>query len=229
MTIGLRGLALTAAAMALAYAAAPIRAQTPFTPARYVGGQLPDAPVLAVSGGEVFLEVDVTPAGGVGSIRTLRTTPPFTDVVVDAVRAWRFTPAEAADPADAAGARIRPVSWPVLVAAMFAPPALNGPTPGTPPKDVLSASNEIPLPTAATPAAYPVRAMGAGTVLVEVTLDGAGVPTDVRVKVSSPGFDAAALSAARSWSFRPARRNGTGSPTHAYLMFGFRPPVVVGH
>jgi TonB family protein len=73
-----------------------------------------------------------------------------------------------------------------------------------------------------------LRAME-GTVLVDVTLDGAGMLADARVRVSSPAFDAAALSAARSWSFRAARRNGTGSPTHAYLVFGFRPPVVGGH
>jgi TonB family protein len=112
---------------------------------------------------------------------------------------------------------------------MFAPPALTGPTLGTPPQDVASASDEIPQPTNATPAAYPLRAMGAGTVLVEVTLDAAGALTDARIRVSSPAFDAAALSAAQSWSFRAARRNGTGARTHAYLVFGFRPPVVGGH
>ena len=111
---------------------------------------------------------------------------------------------------------------------MFAPPTLNSPTLGTPPHDIASASDEIPLPTNATPAACPLRAMGGGTVLVEVTLDGAGMLSDAQVRVSSPAFDAAALTAARSWSFRPARQNDAGSPTHAYLLFGFRPPVI-GH
>lgn len=66
-----------------------------FVPASYVSGELPAAPALAVSGGEVFLEVLVTNEGRVDSIRTLRTTPPFTDAVITAVRDWRFTPAEA--------------------------------------------------------------------------------------------------------------------------------------
>jgi len=202
-------------------------APTPFTPARYLSGALALVPPLAISGGEVFLELDVAANGRVSAVRTLRDTPPFTHVVTEAVRGWTFTPATAtADPADSAGTPIGPVPWPVLVAAMFAPPALNGPTLGTPPRDVNTASSEIPLPTRASPAAYPVRAMGEGTVLVEVTLDAAGALTDAHVSLSSPAFDAAALSAARSWSFRAARRNGSGSPTRAYLLFGFRPPVV---
>jgi TonB family protein len=110
---------------------------------------------------------------------------------------------------------------------MFAPPALNGPTLGQPPQDLLSASNETAMPTASTPAAYPPRAVGTGTVLVEVTIDGATARTEARVRVSSPAFDAAALAAARSWSFLTARRQGQVVTTHAYLLFAFREPVVV--
>jgi TonB family protein len=62
-------------------------------------------------------------------------------------------------------------------------------------------------------------------VLVEVTIDGAGVLTDAQVNVSSPAFDAAALAAARSWSFRAARKQGNAVTTHAYLLFAFRQPV----
>jgi hypothetical protein len=95
----------------------------------YAGGELPAAPVLAMSGGEVFLEVAVTASGGVASIRTLRTTPGFTEPTIDAVRGWHFTPATDAQVAES-----------VFVAAMFSPPALNGPTLGRPPADVLSST-----------------------------------------------------------------------------------------
>jgi TonB family protein len=204
-------------------------AQTGFVAARLVNGGLPVTPVLAVSGGEVFLEVTVTADGRVDGIRTLRTTPPFTGALIEAVRGWRFTPAtQRAEPStgsqESSG---KPVASPVFVAAMFAPPALNGPTLGQPPQDLLSASNETAMPTAATPAAYPPRAVGTGTVLVEVTIDGATARTEARVKVSSPAFDAAAMAAARSWSFLTARRQGQVVTTHAYLLFAFREPVVV--
>jgi TonB family protein len=203
-------------------------AQPGFMSARYVSGNLPVAPPLVVSGGEVFLEVLVADDGRVDSIRPLRTTPPFTDAAITAVRGWQFMPAtEVVAPSTSqAGASTRTVAESVFVAAMFAPPALNGPTLGQPPQDVLSPSDEIPMPMAANPAAYPPRAMGDGTVLVEVTIDGSGVLTDALVIASSPAFDAAALTAARSWSFRAARRNGNAVTAHAYLLFAFRQPVI---
>jgi TonB family protein len=208
-------------AIALLHASATTGGQTGFVSAQYVSGELPVAPVLAVSGGDVFLEVLVGVDGRVGTIRTLRTTPPFTEAVINAVRGWQFQPAtEGVDPA-----LIRPVAAPVFVAAMFAPPALNGPTLGQPPTDTAAASSDTPMPIAANPAGYPPRALGDGTVLVDVTIDGSGALTDAQVKVSSPGFDASAIAAARSWAFRGAQRNRHAVTTHACLMFVFRQPV----
>ena len=181
----------------------------------YVSGELPAAPPLAVSGGEVFLEVAVAASGGVASIRTLRTTPGFTEPTIDAVRGWRFAPVMGAQ-----------VAEPVLVAAMFSPPALNGPTLGQPAADVLAPSDEIPYPTYAAPAAYPPRAMGDGAVLVDVTVDADGTVTDTEIKSSSPAFDIAAIAAAHAWSFRPASRNGQPVTAHACILFVFRQPVV---
>jgi len=67
--------------------------------------------------------------------------------------------------------------------------------------------------------------MGGGTVLVEVTIDDSGTVADARIIVSSPAFDAAALTAARSSSFMLARRSGRAVMTRAYLLFGFRSPI----
>jgi TonB family protein len=63
-------------------------------------------------------------------------------------------------------------------------------------------------------------------VLVEVTIDADGILTDVHVVVSSPAFDAAAITAARSWLFADAQRNGIPVQARAYLIFGFRQPVI---
>jgi TonB family protein len=214
-------------AAALAGSAA-VPAQLRFTPARYVSGDLPSIPVLAVSAGEVFLELRVAADGHVDAIRTLRTTPSFTDPVIKAVRGWRLRPAAeiVPPPGGQPEAPPRPVAGSVLVAAMFTPPALTGPTLGQPPQDVASASPDTPMPMVATPAVYPARAVGNGTVLVEVTIDGAGALTDARVVVSSPAFDAAAMAAAKSWSFLAAHRNGDRVQAHAYLVFGFQQPIV---
>jgi hypothetical protein len=65
--------------MVVLHGSTTVDAQAGFVSARYVSGELPVAPALVVSGGEVFLEVLVAEDGRVDSIRTLRTTPGFTD------------------------------------------------------------------------------------------------------------------------------------------------------
>jgi TonB family protein len=217
-------------AMVVLHASAAVGAQAGFVSARYVSGDLPVAPALAVSGGEVFLEVLVAVDGRVDAIRTLRTTPPFTEALIEAVRGWRFKPAtQATEPSTGQTAALtspQPVASPILVAAIFTPPALNGPTSGQSPRDVLFASDETPMPTVANPPVYPPHALRDGTVLVELTIADAGFLTDAQVRVPSPAFDAAALAAARSWSFRTARRHGNAVTTHAYLLVAFRQPVI---
>ena len=217
---------LGALGVVVACGAETIGAQEDFVAARYVSGELPATPVLGISGGQVFLEVAVGVDGDVSAVRTLRTTPPYTQAVIEAVRGWQFTPAtEAVPPTPELAQGTEPVVAPVFVAAIFAAPALVGPTLGQPPQDVQSASTDAPMPTAVQAVAYPPRALGYGTVLVELTVDDAGVVSDARTVVSSPGFDEAALDAARAWSFRPAHRDGRAVTSQAYVVFAFQQPV----
>src|SRR5262245_175014 len=101
-----------------------------FSPARYTSGALPPLPVLAVGGGQVFLELTVGVDGTVTNVTTLQTTPPFTDSLVNAVAKWSFLPAEmsiAPKPDEAVDqSSRRPVESKVLVAGQFRPPALYG-------------------------------------------------------------------------------------------------------
>ncbi len=198
-------------------AAITLCAQADVTPARYLSGALPPIPVLAVSGGEVLLSVNVTAAGAVGRIDVLRTTPPFTEAVVKVVRAWRFAPA--ADPTH------KPIDSRVFVAAVFRPPTLNTPTLGEPPKDAPPATTGLPLPLSTTAPLYPPRARFDGVVLVETQVGPNGKVVGVTAVRSAPPFDAAAMDAARAWVFRPAQGPGLPQTTFAYLLFGFREPV----
>jgi TonB family protein len=182
---------------------------------RFVRGDMPLVPVLAVSGGEVFLEVLVTADGRVAAVDVLRTTPPFTEALVDAVRRWQFTRAAAPQTGSSR----------VFVAGIFAPPVVQGPTLGQPPHDLGAPHEDVASPAFWTRAAYPANATGAGAVLIETLIGDATTPIDARVLVSAPGFDEAALHAAKSWSFRPARREGQVVATHVYIVFGFRPPI----
>src|SRR5439155_12588032 len=108
-------------------------AQPSWKAAKLRDAMLPTTPVQAVSAGEVFVEVTVTDAGLVGDLTTLRTTPPFTQAVLDALRGWRFQPAEEAIPrvpGDPRSIVIRPVQSKVVVACLFRAPTLNTPTGG---------------------------------------------------------------------------------------------------
>jgi TonB family protein len=197
-----------------------------FAPARVIEGTVPTTPAVALvlGGGEVLLEVTVSRAGLVSNITNLRTTPPFTELVVEAVRKWRFSSAAVTN----AKGQTRAVDTRVLVAAIFRPPTLynNASTQGEPPKDVGSPSTEIPFPTRITMPVYPVRALLDGVVVVETEVAADGSLKDATTVSSGPGFDQVALDAARQWTFRRGLRDGLPTATFAYLIFAFRPPNI---
>jgi len=205
-------------------------AQEPaYSPARLRSGKVPSIPVTAVSGGEVLVDVDVSAEGAVTRATPLRSTPPFTELVVNAVRDWRFFPAREAvnaDPPRAGESTSRvAVQSHVLVAAVFRPPSLRAPTLGEPPKDVSSGSDILPFPAAMIPPLFPPTAASNGVVLLEVRVSAKGSVDDVGVINSAPPFDDAAVKAVREWHFRPAQVHGTPVPTYVYVVLGFRVPV----
>ena len=209
-----------------------LSAQEASSPARYRAGTVPALPVMAVSGGQVLVELAVSREGRVTAVTALQTTPPFTDVVVSAVRDWQFRPAEgpvAPEPgrADEPPSRL-PVASKVLVAAIYRPPALNAPTLGDAPKHIASASDETAFPLTTTMPPFPPSALSSGVVLVEARIDPNGAVADVTVIRSAPPFDDVARRAARQWSFRPARVRGTPVSTLVYLVFGFPVPITSG-
>ena len=215
----------------LAYSVIIAQAQDRFVPARYRDGALPQIPVQALGGGEVLLELTVSSSGAVNAVRALRATPPFTDTLAQAVRKWRFVPAEEGTesepgrPGEPALRRV--VDSKVLVAGLFRPPTLNTPTLGELPTDLASASDETPFPVATVMPAYPPLARDSGIVLVEVHVDPRGDVVDAKAIRSAPPFDEPAIDAARRWKFRPARLHGRSVDTLAYIVFAFRQPVTV--
>src|SRR3954468_10496084 len=74
--------------------AAGVRGQADIEPARFSDGSIPQrVSPLAAGGGDVMLSVAVSATGAVSTIDILRSTPPYTDTVVEAVKTWRFSPA----------------------------------------------------------------------------------------------------------------------------------------
>jgi len=215
----------------IAAAHAALTAAPAFRPARYLDGTLPALPpTTVVGGGEVLLEMDVTSAGSVRGVRTLRTTRPYTEALIAATKTWRFAPAEVeVEPPPPPGQpRFKAVDATVLVSAVFLAPALIGPTLDDLPRDVASESDSTPFPFSTTPPLFPPRARDAGLVMIETTIDTGGQPTANKILRSSPAFDEAALAALRQWRFRPARVGGSSTPTLAYVIVGFRQPALGG-
>ncbi len=199
------------------------------SPARLRSGKVPPIPVTAVGGGEVLVDLDVNAEGTVTRATPLRSTPPFTEFVLNAVHDWQFFPAREVVDADRARAgeatsRVAVQSH-VLVAAVFRPPSLRAPTLGESPKDVSSGSDILPFPLAMIPPLFSPTAANNGVVLLEVHVTANGSVDAAGVINSAPPFDDAAVKAVREWHFRPGKLHGTAVPTYVYVVLGFRVPV----
>jgi TonB family protein len=175
--------------------------------------------VHVIAGGEILLEVEVDFAGRVARMTTLRATPPFTDLVKEAVGQWSFEPV---------GAEAGQAPSRVLVAAVYRPPILgSGPTPGILPRDENPPSRAVPFPVRVVTPLYPANALGDGQVLIEVKVATDGSVAAANVVDAEGPFGDIALEAAREWRFRPAEIEGQPVATLVYVIFAFRSPVAV--
>jgi outer membrane biosynthesis protein TonB len=212
---------------ALAVVLSPVlAAQLPpaFTPPRILHADAPVPPSPTVAGGgEVLFELLIDRNGTPSRAVLLRSTPPYTQLMLDAIMRWQFEPALATNQKGEETA----VDAPVLVAAVYRPPTLgHGPTVGESPTHLTVASGDVVYPADLVPPLYPPKAIGAGAVLFEVSLDEAGVISDARAIATDPAFESAARDALLQWKFRPALVRGRPAAASAYVLFGFRAPVV---
>ena len=204
--------------------AATVSAQDSFAPAQLQSGTAPTLPAMAVGGGQVLLEVSVGTDGRVTDVKPLRMTPPFTEMLIESVREWRFRPAENSGSANGRGA----VASKVLVVGLFRPPALTLPTLGEASREGAPASNETAFPLTTSLPAFPPQANRSGVVVLETRVDRGGRATEMKVVHSAPPFDEAARQAVGDWIFRPARINGADASTLVYVVLGFAAPVTTG-
>lgn len=207
---------------------AMLASQDAYTPARYAAGTPPRLAPMAVGGGQAIVELTVDAGGNVTGAATLRSTPPFTQLLADSVGGWQFTPAtELPIGRDGKPREPRNVESRVIVAAMYRAPTLVGPTHGASPTNVAAATPAVAFPTSMREPAYPPQALGGGVVLIEAHVAATGAVTDAAVVGSAPPFDDVALQAARQWHFRPARVNGRAVASYAYIVFGFQQPITL--
>lgn len=190
-----------------------------YTPTRLKSGEAPEPPPNTVGWAWDIADAIVDSSGRSRKWRGVYVTPAnWGGFVWKAVtNTWSFEPARDGGV---------PVEGHVLVVACYRPASLTTGPDSRAPVGFGSPSPDVPSATVMIPPAYPVRALGDGVVIVELQIDATGAVTDARVVRSAAGFDEAALEAAQQWRFQPARREGVAVPAYAYLIFGFRQPVI---
>lgn len=208
--------------LVVALAVVLLGAQADYAPATLVGASAPAQPPDAVGGGEVLAELTVGADGAVTEVSLIRSTPPFTELVLGAARDWTFSPAEAPDD----DGRLVQIESKVLAVALFLPPTLyGGPARGEVPEEVGVASPEVPYISAIGRPAYPAGALFEGVVVLSLDLDAEGHVVGTGVVQSAGVFDEYALQAVLDWQFRPATRNGLPAPATVVAIIGFRQPI----
>jgi hypothetical protein len=197
-----------------------------FVPPRLVSGAPPGlAGPNVVAGGEVLIEATVDTSGALVHPIVLRSTAPYTNMLLDAITRWRFAPAHGPD----RDGKDHLVEAQVLIGAAYRSPTLgNGPTAGSAPVDVGRASAAAPYPVTTTMPIQPPQATVAGVVMVELPLEDSGATRGFRQISGDPAFDFSVQTALNGWRFRGAAIDGHPVPSMAYVIMGFPLPVVVG-
>ena len=191
-----------------------------YAPAHMISGDVPQPPVNAIGWVEATVGLELNASGTIVSTTGLRATPGGLNFVLPSLKNWKFKPANDGD-ADVASQ--------VLVSAMMRPAQLFDPAGGSPAEDLKAPAKDLPYPKVFTRPAYPVKVLGNKSVMVEVQIGADGHVENATVTTPTSGFDGAALTAAKSWTFSPARYKDNAVKGIAYLIFGFRMPVTVGN
>jgi TonB family protein len=177
--------------------------------------QTPRLPVAAIAGGEVRLEAQVAANGKVSGVKVLRDTAPFTDALVEAVKAWQFEPPD--------GGESRPATNALVVGLFRARGFDDRMAPGS---ERAAASRDVPLPRKTVVPPCPVGIVADAVVILEVEVSSGGQPGDVRVVAGEAPFADAATESVRRWTFRPAEGAGQPVSSRLWVVVGFRAPVL---
>jgi hypothetical protein len=178
-----------------------------------------------IGGGEVLIEFIVDQRGAVTRPVIIRSTPPYTQMVLDVIEDWRF---EAARAVDERGVE-RPVEMPVTVSALYRPPTVyNGPTLGDSPREMARPSGDVAYPIAMVQPGFPPQALFGAVLLYEISLNEIGNMVEARGLTPGLGYESAARESLAKMRFRGATYRARSVPAVTYVLFGFRQPTTVG-
>lgn len=179
-------------------------------------------PNFSIANGTVVLDVLVSEKGDVRSVQVRRDIVSLTEVAVASVRTWKFEPAQLRGTA---------VTSRITVAVTFNPASTLAENIPLPP--LLPQNDEVRIrlgfqPVEVTFAAfprYPDTAINPGTVIIQATIDEAGILNSPKVLRDAPPFTDKALRALGDWKFSPAILSGGPVKSKVILAFVFRVPI----
>ena len=182
-----------------------------------------DIPALnsCVAIGTVVLDVVVTDTGEVQKVEVRRDIACLTQLAVQAVEDWKFSPATLEGKAIASR---------VPVAVTFRPPS---PFADPVPFPALISQSEAAIQAEFQPAEvihaefpkYTVSTFAAGAVVLEVTLNEKGEAGEAKVLRDLPPFTDEAKDVVGEWRFMPAAYNGKPVPSKIVLAIVSPPPA----
>jgi outer membrane biosynthesis protein TonB len=208
------------------FAVGPASANPSKHPPRFVppdiltAGDVP-YPINSIAAGVVTLAVNLSSAGHVTGVQTVRDLPGVTSLATGAVQTWTYSPATLNG---------KPVASTLIVNVVFCSGFLPSDNiPLAPPAQFQPASPSAaafapPQLVSATFAPYPPNSIGVGAVVLDVTIDSTGNVAGVATIRDVPSLTASALGALRNWSFSQATFKDNAIASHMVVAFVFRSP-----
>jgi outer membrane biosynthesis protein TonB len=189
-------------------------------PAGVLSAVAPSPPLNAISGTCVLADFQADKTGKVGDIAILQGTAPFSDLATRAIKQWKFVPANANG---------QSVASRISALLVFRPAAIGTSSVGGPSLGYKQPSparnNHAPLPLSITDPGYPQSSIAKGVVIIELTIDKNGVPSNMRTVQDVPGLTDVSRDAIRSWKFMPAVESGAPVDGTLVVTISFLQPV----
>jgi len=185
-------------------------------------------PFFCAADGTVVLDAVVTETGEVQEVEVRRDITCLTQLAVQAVEDWKFSPATLAGKAIASRMPVAVTFHPATSAGM----TITSGTPLALPALILQSKAAIQAelqPAEVTRAAlpkYPYNTFVAGSVTLEVSLNEKGEAEKVRVLRDLLPLTEESKAVVGDWRFMPATFNGKPVQSKIVLAFVFRPPIV---
>jgi hypothetical protein len=178
-------------------------------------------PVTTVDAGIVTLAANLDSTGRVLNIQTLRDLPSVTGTTIIAVQNWTYKPAALNGKNIASTLIINVVFDPAFLEVNNIP--LGAPASFQPPTAGATAFSPAQLFGANFPT-YPSNGSGQGAVILDVLVDSMGNIAQVKTARDLPTLSAAAIAAAKTWTFSPASYSNTPIASNVIVAMVFRSP-----